>query len=330
VVAKKKFNQDAMKASFYDRYGPPEVLRIIEQAKPLPGNNEVLVKVHAASINSWDWDMLRGQPFIVRRWGLTRPRFTTPGADIAGVVEAVGSGVTKFKVGDAVFGDLAERWGGFAEYVKAPETALAKKPDELSFTHAAAFPQAGALALQAIKDRAQVKPGQKVLINGAGGGVGTLAIQMAKSYGATVTAVDSAPKLDKLRSIGADFVIDYAREDFIKNGQHYDVIIDVVSNRPVFAYKGSLTTHGLFIMLGGTMSSIFQAMLFGRMISGDKKLGILGYQPNKDLDVMASLCLDGKVVPLIDKSFPLSDVAGAFRHFGTGNFVGKVIITFTS
>jgi NADPH:quinone reductase-like Zn-dependent oxidoreductase len=272
--------------------------------------------------------MLRGQPAIVRMWGLARPKFRVPGADVAGVIEAVGSRVRKFKAGDAVFGDLADNgWGGFAEYVCAPETTLAKKPDALSFADAAAFPQAGALALQAIKDRAQVTRGQTVLINGAGGGVGTLGIQMAKAYGATVTAVDSALKLDKLRSIGADFVIDFTKEDFTKNGEQYDVIIDVVSNRSLFDYKESLTQQGIFIMLGGTMSSIFQAVLFGSMITGKKKFGLLPYKPNKDLDVMAQLRLEKKVVPVIDKSFPLIDIAEAFRHFGSGNFVGKVIIT---
>jgi NADPH:quinone reductase-like Zn-dependent oxidoreductase len=319
-----------MKAIVYQKYGPPDVLELREVEKPVAGGNEVLVKVHAASINSWDWDLLRGKPFVFRLWGLLKPKYQIPGADIAGLVEAVGKDVKQFQPGDEVFGDLCGcGWGGFAEYVCAQENALALKPASMTFEQAAAIPQAAVMALQGIRDKGEVQPGQKVLINGAGGGVGTFAVQIARYFGAEVTGVDSTAKLDMMRSIGADHVIDYTQEDFTQNGQRYDLIIDVVANRSIFDYKRVLSPRGIFIMVGGTVAAIFQAMFLGPLISktGSKKLGILVHKPNKDLAFLKELFEDDKVKPVIDRCYPLSEVAEAFRYFGKGHTRGKVVIT---
>jgi NADPH:quinone reductase-like Zn-dependent oxidoreductase len=317
-----------MKAIFYHHYGPPDVLKLSEMEKPVPKDHEVLVKVCAASINSWDWDMVRGKPWIVRLWGLFKPRYKIPGADLAGIVEAVGNSVTRFQPGDEVLGDLCEdKWGAFAEYTCAHERALSLKPPRMSFEVAASLPQAGLMALQSIT-KAKLEKGQHMLFNGAAGGVGTFAIQFAKLLGAEVTAVDSAGKLDLLRSLGADHVIDYTREDFTRHGKHYDLIIDVVSNRSLSDYKRCLTSHGQFIMIGGTMSAIIRAMLRSRSMSkGNQKLGMLAYQPNKDLDDLTRLVDSGKIISVIDKNFPLSQTAEAFRYYATGVIKGKIVIT---
>lgn len=317
-----------MKAIVYKKYGPPDVLELKEIDKPVPGKDQVLVKVYAASINSWDWDLVRGKPYIIRLWGLTKPRYEIPGADIAGKVEAVGTDVKKFKAGDEVFGDLCESgWGGFAEYVCPREKALTLKPANLTFEEAAAIPQAGGMALKSIQGN--VKPGHKVLINGAGGGVGTIAVQLAKSFGAEVTGVDSTQKMDKLRSLGADHTIDYTREDFTKNGQRYDLIVDVVAKRSIFEYKRVLNPCGIFLMVGGSGTAILQAMFLGPLISktGGKKLGILTHEPNKDLDLWEELVGSGKVKPVIDRSYPIGETTEAFQYFGSGQVQGKVIIT---
>lgn len=318
-----------MNAIVFEKYGSPDVLSLQEIPKPVPKANEVLVKVHAASINSWDYDMLRGEPFIVRMWGLFKPKYTIPGADIAGCVEAVGSDVKKFKPGDEVFGDLCEcGWGGYAEYTCGTENTFAFKPKEMTFEEAAAIPQAGLMALQSIRDKGQVKPGDKVLINGAGGGVGAFAVQIAKLLGAEVTVVDRESKLNYLRELGADHSIDYTRLDFTKNGKTYDVIIDVVSNRSLSEYKKSLNPGGRFLMIGGTMRAIFQAMVLSRLISkqGDRHLGLLAYQANKGLDEMSMMYQSGKVIPVIDRIYSLSQTANAFRYYAEGNFRGKIVI----
>jgi NADPH:quinone reductase-like Zn-dependent oxidoreductase len=328
---KKSFGIKNMKAIVYTKYGPADVLQIKKVEKPVPGDNEVLIKVHAASVNSWDWDLLRGKPYLFRLlFGIFRPKHKILGADVAGVVEAVGKGVKKFKPGDEVFGDLCEcGWGGFAEFVCAHENSLAVKPESMTFEQAAAIPQAAVMALQGIRDYGKVQPGQKVLINGAGGGVGTFAVQMAKYFGAEVTGVDSRDKLDMLRSIGADQVIDYKEQDFTKNGQHYDLVIDVVANRPIFAYLRSLNPGGIFIMVGGSVASILQAIFLGALISlvGSKKMGILVHNPNKDLADIKKLFESSKVIPVIDRRFPLIETAQALRYLGEGHVRGKVIIT---
>ena len=322
-----------MKAIVYNKYGSPDVLELKDVARPAPKDHEVLVKVHAASINSWDWDMICGSPFIVRLWGLFKPKYKIPGADIAGIVETVGRHVKKFKPGDKVFGDLAEcGFGAFAEYALAKEEALGFKSESMTFEQAACIPQAGMMALQSIRDKGEVQAGQKVLINGAGGGVGTLALQIAKNFGAEVTCVDSFQKHEMLRALGADHVIDYLREDFTRNGKRYELIIDVVSNRSLYDYTRSLSERGVFLMIGGTMSAILQAMLLGRWISEKegKRYGILAYEANNDLDFFNRLFESGKVVPVIDRCFSLKDTSEAFRYYSSGNVQGKIVIQVTS
>jgi NADPH:quinone reductase-like Zn-dependent oxidoreductase len=320
-----------MKAIVYERYGPPDVLQLKEVEKPTPKDNEVLIKVHAASVNSWDWELLRGKPFVNRLlFGLLKPKIKILGVDIAGRVEAVGRNVKQFQPGDEVFGDISGcGWGGFAEYVCARENALVLKPASMTFEEAAAVPQAAVMALQGLRDKGQIQPGQKVLINGAGGGVGTFAVQIAKSFGAEVTGVDSTRKLDMVRSIGADQVIDYTKEDFTKSGQRYDLILDVAAYHSIFDYKRALSPKGIYIMIGGSSARIFQVMFLGPWISmiGSKKLGILAHKPNKGLDFMKELFEAGKVVPVIDRRYPLSEVPEAIRYLEKGHAQGKVVIT---
>ncbi len=272
-----------MKAIVCTKYGPPDVLQLKEVEKPTPKEEEVLVKVHAASVNAADLETLRGV-FIVRIVGPLKPMYKILGTDIAGRVEAVGRNVKQFQPGDEIWGDLsAYGWGAFAEYVCVPENALRLKPASMTFEEAAAYPQAAVLALQNLRDKRQIEPGQKVLINGAGGGVGTFAVQIAKHFGAEVTGVDSTSKLDMLRSIGADQVIDYTQEDFTKSGQRYDLILDVVAYRSIFDYKRALSPKGIFVFVGGSTAAIFQALLLGPLISmtGSKKMGIVMGKPNK-------------------------------------------------
>ncbi len=319
-----------MKAIVYTKYGTPDVLELKEVKKPTPENNEVLVKVYAASVNSWDWDLLRGSPFLIRLWGLFKPKYQILGSDISGRVEAVGKNVKQFQPGDEVFGDLCEcGWGGFAEFVCADENALVLKPTSMTFEELAALPQAAAMALQGLRDKGQIQSGQKVLINGAGGGVGSFAVQIAKSFGAEVTGVDSTEKLEMMRSIGADYVIDYTQEDFTKNGQAYDLILDVMAYHSVFDYKRVLSPRGIYVMVGGSMARIFQIMLLGPLISkiGSKKITILALKPNKDLDFMIELIESGKVVPVIDRRYPLNEVPQALRYIGEGHAQGKLVIT---
>ena len=319
-----------MKAIQYTRYGGPEVLHLVETERPTAGKGELLIRIKAASINSWDYDMIRGKPWFVRMWGIIKPKFIIPGADIAGIVAGVGAGVTRFSVGDEVFGDLSESgWGGFAEYVAVPEKSVSFKPRELSFEEAASIPQAGLMAFQSLRDKGQVHEGQSVLINGAGGGVGTFAIQLAKLYGARVTAVDSAAKLPLLSALGADQVIDYRQQDYTQGGDKYDLIVDVVADKSLWAYKRILKSKGQFIMIGGTNSSVIQGMALGPWASrgGDKTVGILAYRTNRGLDDLAALCKSGKVKPVIDKTFPLDESREAIRYFASGSFIGKVVIT---
>ena len=320
-----------MKAIVYTKYGPPDVLQLKEVEKPTPKDNEVLIKVHAASVNAADLDLLRGTP-LVRLGGLLKPKYKILGSDIAGRVEAVGRNVKQFQPGDEIFGDLNEcGFGAFAEYVCVPENALALKPASMTFEEVAAVPSAAVIALQGLRDKRQIQPGQKVLINGAGGGVGTFAVQIAKSFGAEVTGVDSTRKLDMVRSIGADQVIDYTQEDFTKNGQRYDLILDVAAYRSIFDYKRALSPKGIYVLVGGSMAPIFQAVFLGPWISmtGSKKMGILMWKPNKkeDLVFMKELLEAGKVVPVIDRRYPLSEVAEALRYLEEGHAQGKVVIT---
>jgi len=267
-----------MKAIVYTKYGPPDVLQLKEVEKPIPKDNEVLIRVRAASVNAYDWRLMRAKPFLVRLMGggLLKPKNKILGADIAGRVEAVGKNVKQFQPGDEVFGDISACGnGGFAEYVCAHENTLVLKPAGMTFEEVAAVPMAAVTALQGLRDKGQIKPGQKVLINGASGGVGTFAVQIAKSFGAEVTAVCSTRNLDMARSIGADRVIDYTQEDFTRNGQHYDLILAANGYHSIFDYKRALSPGGIYVMTGGSMAQMFQAMLLGPLLSmiGSKKMG---------------------------------------------------------
>jgi NADPH:quinone reductase-like Zn-dependent oxidoreductase len=320
-----------MKAIVCTKYGPPEYLTLEEVPKPAPGDDEVLVRVHAASVTFSNLALVSGRPFIARftGLGLTRPATRIPGSDIAGRVEAVGRNAEKFLPGDEVFGDLSVCGrGGLAEYVCAPEHALAKKPVNLSFAEAAAVPEAALVALQALRDHGQIKSGQKVLIAGASGGIGTFAVQIAKYFGAEVTGVCSTRNADMVRSLGADHVIDYAKEDFTKNGQQYDLILATAGYRSIFDYRRALGPGGIYVATGGAMAQIFEGILLGPFLStGGKKMGSMLVEPNRDLDLMRELIESGHVKPVIDRCYPLSQTADAFRYYGEGHARGKVVIT---
>lgn len=322
-----------MKAIFYTQYGTPANLQLTAVDKPVPAENEVLVKVHATSINSWDWDLLVGKPFLVRLLGgLIKPKNKILGADVSGVVESVGKNVTGFQPGDEVFGDIAANgFGALAEYVAAPEKLLALKSPNMSFEQAAALPQAGLLALQGLRYKKGLKAGDALLINGAGGGVGTIALQYAKSIGAEVTCVDKLEKFDRLKLLGADYFIDYRKEDYTKTGKQYDYILDVIAHRSVTDYKRVLKPGGVFAMIGGSMGGLLlQMMIVQPLLSQfrNKKLGIMGYKAGKkDLDELSRLFEEGKLSPIIDKNFPLERTTDAFMYFEKGEFIGKIIIS---
>ena len=316
-----------MKAIVYTEYGSPDVLQLKEVEKPTPGENEVLVKIYAASANAADWHLMRAEPFLARlENGLRKPKNTRLGADVAGRVEAVGRNVAQFQAGDEVFGSMPlNELGAFAEYVCAHEDLWALKPARLTFEQAAAVPLAAFTALQGLRDKGQIQPGQKVLINGASGGVGTFAVQIAKSYGTEVTGVSSTQNLDMVRSIGADHVIDYTKEDFTRNGQRYDLIFDAVGNRSVSDYQRALSPNGICAVAGFTsLSRLFQFMLLG-----GKKVGLMETAKGnkKDLLSIKELLDSGKVVPVIDRAYPLSEVPAAIRYLEEGHTRGKVVIT---
>jgi NADPH:quinone reductase-like Zn-dependent oxidoreductase len=321
-----------MKAIVCTRYGSPDVLQLKEVVKPVPKQGEVLVKIQAASLNAADWETLRGD-LIVRLAAPRKPMYPIPGSDLAGVVEAVGAGATQFQPGDEVWGDLSfpHGLGAFAEYVAVSEEALAPKPASMTFEQAAAYPQAALIALQSLRDTGQVQPGQQVLINGAGGGMGTFAVQIAKHFGAEVTGVDSAPKLDLLRTLGADHVLDYAQADYTESEGQYDLIMDVAAYRSVFAYRRALRPGGKFVMVGGSLSTLLQVGIIGTWLSrdGDKRIGINTWKPNnrEDLAFLGELFEAGKVVPVIDRRYPLAEVPAAFGYLASHQAFGKVVIS---
>jgi len=318
-----------MKAIVYHNYGSPDVLRLEDIQIPIPGDDEVLVNVRAVSINSWDWDMLTGTPFEYRFFGgLLKPKSTKiHGCDIAGRVEAVGKNVKHFHVGDDVFGDLSEGgWGAFAEYTCAREKELIHKPQSMTYEEAACLSHGGNLAIQGLIDYGQIKSGQNVLINGGCGSTGTLAIQIAKMFDVELTGVDRTEKLDMMRTLGADHVIDYTQEDFTNNGRHYDLIFDVKTTRSIFDYKRALYPNGTYVTVGGKKSRILQLVLL-RKLSGACKMHMVGYKANKDLNYLVELFESGKLKPVIDTCFPLEKTADAFRYFGEGRFKGKVVVT---
>ena len=321
-----------MKAIVFTQYGPPDGLELKEVPKPAPNNDELLINVHASSINSWDWEFLNGKPFINRlMFGLLKPKPGKQilGADITGTVEAVGRHVTRFQQGDEVFGDLWDNWGGFAEYACAHETALEPKPANLTFEEAAAVPQAGVLALQGFRKAGQMQPGQKVLINGAGGGVGTFAVQLAKLSGTEVTGVDALHKLNVVRSVGADHVIDYTQEDFTKTGERYDLIIDCQGFRSIFDYKRALRPQGTYAMVGGPIPRMLQLLFLSCCLSltrESRKFRVVAEGPNKGLADLKELIEAGKLVPIVDRIYQLSEVPEALRYFGEGRHKGKIVI----
>jgi NADPH:quinone reductase-like Zn-dependent oxidoreductase len=322
-----------MKAIVFTRYGSPSDLELKDVANPRPADDEVLVRVRASSINSWDWEFLNGTPFVNRlMFGLLRPKPGKQklGADIAGTIEEIGANVTRFQPGDEVFGDLWDGWGGFAEFACAKETSVELKPTNVTFEEAAAVPQAGVLALQGLRKCGDLQRGQKVLVNGAGGGVGTFAIQLAKLSGAEVTGVDASHKLDVVRSVGADHVIDYAKEDFTINGEGYDLIIDCQNFRSMFDNKRALNPEGTYAMIGGSMLRVLQLWflsLIARFTRDDKTLCLVTDGPNVGLDYLKELLEAGKLIPSIDRTYPLSEVPEALRYFGEGRHKGKIVIT---
>jgi len=316
-----------MKATIYTRYGSPDVIELKDVEKPVPTEKQVLIKVHAASLNMYDWHFLTADIIVMRTMaGFLKPKDPRLGADVAGVVEAVGSQVTKFKPGDAVFGDGA---GTFAEYAVASEGRLAMKPALISFEQAAAVPMAGVTALQGLRDKGGIQAGQKVLINGSAGGVGTFAVQLAKYFGAEVTAVCSTRNQDLMRTIGADHVIDYTRENFTRGKEHYDLIFVANGYQPLWAIRRALRENGSYIMAGGAMAQVFQLMLLKPLFGqrGNKKtMSMMAKIVPVDLTLLGDLVETGKIKPVIDRCFPLNDIAEAMRYLGTHHARGKIVI----
>jgi NADPH:quinone reductase-like Zn-dependent oxidoreductase len=318
-----------MKAIVCTQYGPPDVLELRDVEKPVPKEGEVLVKIQAASLNYGDSVLVKGKPFISRLmgYGLLKPKYEILGTDIAGRVEAVGANAKLFQPGDEVFGDISEcGFGAFAEYISVPETALTLKPANLTFEQAAAVPQAAIVALQGLRDHGDIQPGHKVLINGASGGVGTFAVQIAKSFGAEVTGVCSKRNMDLVRSLGAEHVIDYTQEDFTQNGERYDLIFDIVANRSVSDYMRVLSPQGRYVACAFNATSLFLGPLISK--KDGKKASSLVHKPNpEDQVLMKGLLEDGKVLPVIDRCYPLSEVPEAMRYLEGGGHLGKVVIS---
>lgn len=323
-----------MNAVIRRQYGSPEVLSLAQLAKPTPADDEVLIRVRASSINAYDWRIMRGDPFLVRlSCGLFKPKSTRLGADVAGTVEAVGKNVQDMCVGDAVFGCLADGNGNcaFSEYVCAKPSILAPKPEAVTFEMVATLPMAAVTALQGLRDAGQIKAGQRVLINGASGGVGTFAVQIAKAFGAEVTGVCSARNLDMVQHIGADHVIDYSREDFAQGDQQYDLILDNVANHTLAEFRRALRPNGRCVVVGfSTLAHVARVMLFGsRATKENKKIVMLMADNTKqeDLLFLAGLLENGKVTPVVDGCYPLCDIGKAFRYFEQEHAKGKVVIT---
>jgi len=319
-----------MKAILLKEYGLPTALEMGNVAKPVPGEDEVFVRIHAASINDWDWGLVRGKPFVIRLFfGLFKPKIKIPGVDVSGKIEAVGGKVSSFSIGDEVYCDLSEcGLGGFAEYVCVPEKELSKKPSNMSHNDAAALPHAGVLALQGLVEKGEVKSGQSILINGAGGGVGTLGIQILKPYGVKVTGVDSGDKLDLMRSLGYDIVIDYKKTDFIDTGEKYDLILDTKSYRSVFKVARSLKENGIYITMGGSMVRLFEIALLGSLISlfTNKKLSVLIHEPNRGLDRISELVEKGQLKPVVDGPYEFDKIPELIQYFGEGRHLGKIVV----
>ena len=319
-----------MRAIVFERYGTPAELTLRDLPMPSPGAHEVLVKLHAASINEWDWSALHGRPWVNRLiFGLASPRKRILGSDVAGVVTQAGANVTRFKPGDEVMGDLSGNWGGFADYVCAREQQLVIKPPGMSFEQAASLPQAGLLAWQALRNFNLLHAGKTLLINGAGGGVGTIALQIAKHHRMHVVAVDSQEKLPALKMLGADETIDYRQRDFTAHDERYDSILDVRTNRPAIAYARALRRDGTYVTVGGDLDRLLQAYLFGswNYRRTNKRLCVLALKANEGLDQLKTMFGSGVLKPIIDRAFPLSQAAEAFRYYGDAPFLGKIVVS---
>lgn len=319
-----------MRAIIFTRYCSPENLELKEVEKPSPKENELLIKIHATSINDYDWSMIRGKPYLYRlMFGLTRPKRQIPGMELSGIIEDVGRVVKSFKVGDAVFGDISDHgFGSFADYICINEDAVIKKPVEMSFEDAASIPHASLLALQGLRDLGRIKNGQKVLINGGGGGVGTIGLQIAKHYDCEVTGVDSENKFEIMKSVGFDYVIDYKKEDFTRNSRRYNLILDCKTTRSPISYLRSLTPTGIYVTVGGSFYRIIQIFLFGSIISlfSKKKLKILGLKPNKDIEHIIELYKHGKIKCIVDGPYSLEEAPVLINYFGEGKHKGKVVL----
>lgn len=320
-----------MKAVLLEKYGSPLKLKIAEVDKPVVGQGELLVKVCATSVNDYDWSVVRGKPHIYRlMFGLFKPKQKIAGMEMSGIVEEVGEGVTAFHVGDHVYGDISKYgFGSFAEYISINAEALRHKPANMSFVQAAAIPHAATLAKQGVVDVGKISGGQKILINGAGGGVGTIALQIAKKFGAEVTGVDNAHKLDEMKALGFDEVIDYQKENFTKNGQHYDLILDTKTCYSPFKYLRVLKPEGKYVTVGGALPRLLQLLLLKPFISKttSKTVAIVNLQVNQDLDYIETLFDSGVINPSIDGSFSLEDVPRAIQYFGEGKHSGKVVVS---
>ncbi|KXK49767.1 MAG: NAD(P)-dependent alcohol dehydrogenase [Anaerolineae bacterium] len=320
-----------MKAIYVERFTAPDSVRVREVEKPIPTAGHVLIKVHATSVNYNTVALVTGKPFIVRLMtgGMRKPRYRIPGNDVAGRVEAVGANVSRFKRGDAVFGDTANvGFATFAEYVVAPESVLEPIPAGVSFEDAASAPEAGLVALQGLRDAGHIEAGQRVLIVGASGGIGTFAVQIAKHLGAEVTAVCSTRNAAFVRSIGADHVIDYTREDFASNGQNYDLVLSTAGYRPIVDYRRVLAAHGRYVSTGGSLRQIFEALLLGPLLSrGGKTLRGLTVKPNMGLAELGAMIASGAVRPVIEQCYPLEDASAAFAYYAQGRTRGKLVIT---
>jgi NADPH:quinone reductase-like Zn-dependent oxidoreductase len=315
-----------VKAAVYDRYGSPDVLRVEDVPVPAPAAGQVLIRVAATSVNLSDWESLRGSPAYARMGGLRSPARRTLGSDIAGVVDAVGEEVSEFRIGDEVFGDNLALKGGFAEYALAPESALAAKPAQLSFAEASTIPQAGAIALQGT---ALAAPGSRVLINGAGGGSGSFAIQLAKRLGAHVTGVDNAAKQEFMRSVGADEVLDYRRDDFTRTTQPFDLILDLVAHRSVLAYRRALAPGGRYRCVGGSVRTLLRVLTAGAVVGplSNGSIGVLAVKEGPaHFDPLAALCVSGDVGIHIDRTYTIDEVPAALAHVGEGRALGKVVV----
>lgn len=319
-----------MKAILLKEYGLPNVLEIGEVEKPIPNDNEVLVKVHSASINDWDWGLVRGKPLIIRLFfGLNKPKINVPGVDVSGTIEAIGGNVNAFKIGDEIYCDLSEcGCGAFAEYVCVPEKTLSKKPSNISHNDASALPHAALLALHGLVEKGKVKSEQTVLINGAGGGVGTLGIQILKPYDVTVTGVDSDKKLDLMKSLGYDYVMDYKKVDFTDTGEKYDLILDTKSTRSAFKIARSLNKNGTYITAGGLMYRLIGVALLGPLISlfTGKKLSVLIHNPNKGLDRISELVEKGQIKPVVEGPYGFDKIPELIQYFGEGKHFGKIVV----